>query len=631
MSTETDQEPDAPQFTRMGFVKTNVIPALLVFVIPVFSWWFFQSATDRYDGMMLQSIERGINADTELDAAQKEDLLAHWRATPVSRILATPGPQTEEFKRGMDSDIVLHYAIFRWMVRSAALATLSGVVMFFLGGLSVLLSLRSQQAQYLSLSVGWHLLRLFATGQVVIQGCLAIALSYWVTALWAEMYVPKLIVIVAILALVAVGAVIKAIFTRIDQDFAIEGDVLRKADAPALWESLESLCDALQTDPPDQVIAGIDDNFFVTEHTVTVDDKSLSGRTLFVSLSLLRKLNGSEADAVLAHEMAHFSGNDTLYTKKISPLLNRYGIYLAALYEGVLSRVVFYVMVCFRGLFEVSLGRRSREREFRADRIAVEQTSAEDLTNALVKIAAYSSYRGAIEQRLFEQDAELGALDIAEKVEAGFAKHVDEFLAGEDLDESATAHPFDSHPPTRSRFEAVGREFAPESFREMLLAPPDGRWLQNIPDADAKEKEQWKNYEDRFREFHEQILAYRYLPETERETELVRKLFPELTFAGKKAGVSLVLNHEKLNFSKWDDPVLFSEILNCEGDQSAMGKPLVKIELERNGKSKRTFPLADFESPQDEVTGTFEKYYSRFLTARDYRAQKEEETGEEQG
>ncbi len=342
-------------------------------------------------------------------------------------------------------------------------------------------------------------------------------------------------------------------------------------------------------------------------------------------------MNGRESDAVLAHEMAHFSGNDTLYTKKISPLLNRYGIYLAALYEGVLSRVVFYVMVCFRGLFEISLGRRSREREFRADRIAVEQTSAEDLTNALVKIAAYSSYRGAIEQRLFEQDAELGALDIAEKVEAGFAKHVDEFLKGEDLDESATAHPFDSHPPTRSRFEAVGREFAPESFREMLLAPPDGRWLQNIPDADAKEKEQWKSYEDRFREFHEQILAYRYLPETERETELVRKLFPELTFAGKKAGVSLVLDHEKLNFSKWDDPVLFSEILNCEGDQSAMGKPLVKLELERNGKSKRTFPLADFESPQDEVTGTFEKYYSRFLTARDYRAQKQEETGEEQG
>ncbi len=62
-----------------------------------------------------------------------------------------------------------------------------------------------------------------------------------------------------------------------------------------------------------------------------------------------------------------------------------------------------------------------------------------------------------------------------------------------------------------------------------------------------------------------------------------------------------------------------------------MGKPLVKLELEGNGKSKRTFPLADFESPQDEVTGTFEKYYSRILTARDYRAQKQEETGEEQG
>ena len=75
----------------------------------------------------------------------------------------------------------------------------------------------------------------------------------------------------------------------------------------------------------------------------------------------MRVLQGAEADAVMAHEMAHFSGQDTLYSKKISPLLSRYGLYLQALYAGGISRPVYYYMLCFRGLFEISLRRLGRQ------------------------------------------------------------------------------------------------------------------------------------------------------------------------------------------------------------------------------------------------------------------------------
>ena len=62
------------------------------------------------------------------------------------------------------------------------------------------------------------------------------------------------------------------------------------------------------------MIAGIDDQFFVTEHPVTIQHADWKGRTLFVSLSLLRTMPEDETRAALAHELAHFSGNDTYYT-----------------------------------------------------------------------------------------------------------------------------------------------------------------------------------------------------------------------------------------------------------------------------------------------------------------------------
>ena len=87
--------------------------------------------------------------------------------------------------------------------------------------------------------------------------------------------------------------------------------------------------------------------------SVTVDGKEHHGKTLFVSLALLKHLHATEANAVLAHEMAHFSGQDPLYSKKISPLLLRYGNCLQSLYDNVITRPVFYFMLCFRALFEL--------------------------------------------------------------------------------------------------------------------------------------------------------------------------------------------------------------------------------------------------------------------------------------
>lgn len=506
------------------------------------------------------------------------------------------------------------------MIKLSVFCVVSGIGVFVVAGLSVLLSLRSQLAQYFSLSVGWYALRIFSTLQVIAQGCLIATLSYWVTAYWFSFYSIKLIAVAAILALFAGFAIIAAIFKKIDDRFEIEGCLIERTPESPLWADLDRICQAVGTAPPDRIIAGIDTNFFVTEHPVTVDGKVYTGRTLYVSLSLLKVLSGSQADAVMAHEMAHFSGDDTMYSRKISPLLNRYDIYLQAL-AGSLALPVFYFMRCFRGLFQISLGKLRKEREFRADRIAAQITSPKDVANSLLRIAAYSEYRGKVERELFATEKVLETVNISRRIESGFNNFASAFASQGNLEEIETAHPFDSHPPMKQRWEAVGIRIAPDDMPPILTNVPDGRWYRNIARAEELEDRQWAAYEERFRTVHEQVLAYRYVPETEAEKAVVVTYFPEVRFAGKKTG-TLIFDYEKVSHTDWEDPIHFSEITKCTGEQSALGHPQIRIDFERGEKMKRILRLDTFQADQQELLNTFNKYYSRHLSAQQYRKAK---------
>ncbi len=617
-------EAPSKKFSKVSFFKTYIVPSLLLFVIPAFSLWFFGHVQADLDGRLLEQIRSDINGNKTATPEQKAKALEFFQKVPMSRILASSDPSLDSFRSGLSSQCKFHYATFRWMIRFSVIGLVSGVAVFIIAGLSVLFSLRSQVAQYYSLLVGWHVLRIFSTVQVLIQGCLAVALSYWVTAFWAERYYPKLIIIAGLMAVCAAFAVIAAIFKKIDDKFELQGEMIEREPDSPLWKELDDICGKVGTPPPDRIIAGIDNNFFVTEHPVTLGDKRLEGRTLYVSLSLLKVLQGSQADAVMAHEMAHFSGNDTLYSKKISPLLGRYQIYLGALYAGGISLPIFYFMLCFRSLFEISLGRLSRQREFRADRIASEVASPKDMAGALLKISAYGNYRGKVEDELFQVEKVIDTLNIPQKVGDGFKEFACSFVKEGKASEAETAHPFDSHPPFEERVKAVQAEMSVEEMLEVLQADPDARWYRNINRAEELEARQWKAYEDKFREFHEQVLAYRYLPETDAEKEIVLKHFPEVSFQGKKKG-ALSMTYEQINYSEWPDPVLFSEITSCAGEQSTLGHPQIRIDFKREKAAKRILPLDVYQTNQQTVLDAFNKYYSRHMAMKEYRQNKQKE------
>ncbi len=605
-----------PDFSKIAFTKALVLPALLVFLIPVISLVFFLYAQSDFDADWREAVLKQIRQDKKMTEAERAEAIQFFETVPFSQMLENP-----EFAATVDKDVRFHYATFRWMIRLSAISIVSSIAVVLLAGICVLCSLRSRFAQYLSLSISWHVLRIFGALQAVIQGVLLVALSFWVTALLFEFYSVKLIIVAGFLAIGGVCVVIAGIFKKPNTDFEIEGEVITRDESQPLWSELQAICDKVGTQPVDQIIAGIDDNFFVTEMPVTVGSKTYHGRTLFISLSLLRELQASEADAVLAHEMAHFSGQDTMYSKKISPLLNRYGHYLQALHEGGSTLPFFYFILCFVRLFDLSLNRLSRNREFRADRIAAEATSPRDLAGALLRIAAYSKYRGTVEQDLFEQEQALETVDVADRIEQGFRSYATAFLADPEVAEMQTAHPFDSHPPLHQRLEAVDIVFDSDESRSLLETEADGGWFQLIPGAEQLEQQQWHEYQERFRHFHEHTLPYRFLPETDEEKEIVRKAFPQVSFEGKDG--TLEIDYEKVAFDPWHDPIYYREISNCQLNDNNV----LQISYERTGIQKESIKISRFAKPtQEEVLDAFNHYYTRYLAAVDYQQQKQKQS-----
>jgi Zn-dependent protease with chaperone function len=433
----------------------------------------------------------------------------------------------------------------------------------------------------------------------------------------------QLIFLAGLFALTAVGALISAIFKRPKVEHTVQGRVIEKDSDLSLWHELDKICSRVGTELPDQVVMGIDDNFFVTEMPIAVSGKTCHGRTLYVSLSLLKQMNADEVDAVLAHEMAHFSGEDTVYSKKIAPLLVRYSHYLDALGKGF-AWPIYHYMNCFRALYELSLSKFGRQREFRADQIAMQVTSPFALAVGLLRIVAYSHFRNNVQQELFQEDHSLGVANIRERTEAGFQTFAKTFASTDDVAKLESAHPFDRHPSVSLRLEAAGFQFDREQLHAMLAAPGDGRWYEKIANAEQFEREEWSEFEHKFREAHEQSLPFRFVPKTQEEMAVVVKAFPEIEIDGKSG--SVVINFEAIHYATWKYPVMFSEITHIALDR----EDVLQIKYEREGKRSVSIKVKDFADMRQNVLDTLARYYGRYKTAVAHQAKKSAEPKQEE-
>jgi len=203
---------DDIEFDKQSFIKSSILPGIWLFLIPILTLLFFEHAEEKYDSMLQDGLLNVVGYDSEYQDEAQDPYINKIKNYHLSDEITSMSDSEINEIVGQNSQ--LDYFIFRWMIRLSWFAIGFGIVVIIAAGLSVKFSVRSQRAQYLSLSCGFFLLRIFSTTQVILQSIMLVSLSFWVTALWFEVYFVKIIGIIAIFALIAIFLIIKAIFTK---------------------------------------------------------------------------------------------------------------------------------------------------------------------------------------------------------------------------------------------------------------------------------------------------------------------------------------------------------------------------------------------------------------------------------
>ncbi|WP_376095325.1 M48 family metalloprotease [Roseomonas sp. CCTCC AB2023176] len=270
----------------------------------------------------------------------------------------------------------------------------------------------------------------------------------------------------------------------------IEGRVLSREDAPGLWARLDRIAERLGALRPDNVVAGLTGGFFVASGPKVLEPGggAIAGRTLYVPLPMLALLREDEAEAVLAHELAHFSGEDTEYSLRFLPIYAGVGRSLDALAEAgggdgsgsILLRPALQLGTYVLDGFHRAVRHWSREREFAADRAGAEVASPDAAARALLRTPAAAPVVGATLRRAAEAPDAAPANLVAATLEAARAGLDD---PSRHLEETQP-HPTDTHPPTRTRLAALGRD-ADAALLAAASAPAEPGLRAFLADPDA--------------------------------------------------------------------------------------------------------------------------------------------------
>ena len=601
-----------PSAFRAGLARVFAFALLALFLIPALTYLFTGHAQRAQDAAFVAGISQRIDAEKAMPPAEKQVRKDYYRSNPPSTICGNTDPEAQNYREALCER---YSEVWQFtLARKAAFWTLvaGGLLLAAVLGLGAL-AFADRKLQYASFVAGWRLTTWASAAALVVQGALAVWLSFWVTAFFFHKYSPKLVLFVGFAVLAGVLVAVAGIFKRVQSESRAVGELVSEADAPLLWKRIRHMAQRLKTEPPQHIVAGIDANFFVTEAPLAVGGQTLTGRTLFVSLPLLRILDQSEADAVFGHELAHLRGGDTRSSAQLGPKLVQFDHYRQAIREGGLSAVALPLLDLYRTIFEIALARDSREREFKADRIAAKLISPAAIAQSLIKIAAYAQYRHRIEDELFGRNERHGnaALGIAGFVAQGLAP----YAASEDfLDAMKTAnvpHPFDSHPAMPERLRNVGMPLKEQDYGAIAVRAPAATWVQEILTADAIEQRLWSDYEQQFAQDHERSLAYRYEPANDEERALVLQYFPPVTFTLKGAH-TVEISIEGIRTSADETTVFWDAVKSLEFKEN-FGTALIVTHPEKGMLGAKTSKIAlpGLGQQKDQFNAVVGRYWQR--------------------
>jgi len=172
------------------------------------------------------------------------------------------------------------------------------------------------------------------------------------------------------LAFVAVAAAVAVVVALVKvaraRPHAQPGLQVSRANAPALWATVDELAVVAQTRVPDEIRLVPDVNAAVSE------DARLLGlvggrRRLYLGVPLMQALDVSQLRSVLAHELGHYSRSHT----RLGPLTYRGRAAIGATLDQLSGNVVAWVLRGYARLYLLVSASVSRRQELEADELSV--------------------------------------------------------------------------------------------------------------------------------------------------------------------------------------------------------------------------------------------------------------------
>jgi Zn-dependent protease with chaperone function len=204
----------------------------------------------------------------------------------------------------------------------------------------------------------------------------------------------KLIVIVVVVGLGGAWAVLKSIFARPGKgSFGLPKTA---EQCPRIYEALGEVAERVDTEPVHEVYLAPGSSIGVhQEGRGPFGIFGVKSRVLTLGVSTLRFLTVGELKSILAHEYAHFSHQDTFYSRFIYQvtLSIQEALQGMARSGGKLNYVnpFLWFLILYHKAYSLLSAGYSRSREFLADRMAAGLYGSDVFTSALTKVCTDGS------------------------------------------------------------------------------------------------------------------------------------------------------------------------------------------------------------------------------------------------